>query len=183
MKGIVFTELLEMVEERYSLDVVDRIIERAQLPSGGVYTSVGTYPPAEAMSLVRELSSETGAPPDELLRTFGLHLFKRFASGFPHFFRPDDNALGFLERVETVIHVEVKKLYPDAELPTFDTVRTDDSLTMIYRSPRCLSSLAEGLIQGCADHFGEPIEIQREDLPRSATGEVVRFTVTKRAAA
>lgn len=183
MKGIVFTELLEMVEERYSLDVVDRIVERAQLPSGGVYTSVGTYPPAEAISLVRELSKETGASASELLHTFGLHLFKRFAVGFPHFFRPEDDTLGFLERVETVIHVEVKKLYPDAELPTFDCMRNDGALTMIYRSPRCLSSLAEGLIQGCADHFGEPIAIAREDLSKDASGEVVRFTITKRAAA
>ncbi|MCZ7680611.1 MAG: heme NO-binding domain-containing protein [Sandaracinaceae bacterium] len=63
MKGIVFTELLEMVEERYSLEVVDRIIERAELPSGGVYTAVGTYPHAEMGRLLRELSAATGAPP------------------------------------------------------------------------------------------------------------------------
>lgn len=183
MKGIVFTELLEMVEERFSLDVVDRIVERAQLPSGGVYTAVGTYPPAEAIALVRELSAETGAPPSALLHAFGMHLFKRFAVGFPHFFRPDDSALAFLERVETVIHVEVKKLYPDAELPSFECVREGGSLAMVYRSPRCLSPLAEGLIQGCADHFGEPIEIAREDLSSSPGVEVVRFTITKRAAA
>ena len=76
----------------------------------------------------------------------------------------------------------VKKLYPDAELPTFDCSRTEHSLTMLYRSPRCLAALAEGLIQGCADHFREPIEIVTEDLS-SGKGEVVRFTITKRAAA
>lgn len=182
MKGVVFTELLEMVEERYSLDVVDRILERAQLASGGVYTAVGTYPHDEMVRLLRELSAETGAQPPELLRVFGRHLFRRFVTGFPYFLRPSDTALAFLERVEGVIHVEVKKLYPEAELPKLDTERSGDRLTMIYRSPRRLSALAEGLIYGCAEHFGELITVETEDLS-NGKGDVVRFTITKRAAA
>ena len=43
MKGIVFTEFLEMVEEKYGLEMVDDIIENANLQSHGAYTSVGTY--------------------------------------------------------------------------------------------------------------------------------------------
>lgn len=43
MKGVVFTEFIEMVEGRFGLAMVDRIIEAAQLPSSGVYTAVGTY--------------------------------------------------------------------------------------------------------------------------------------------
>ena len=35
MKGIVFTEFLEMVEEKYGYEVVDQIIEESKLPSGG----------------------------------------------------------------------------------------------------------------------------------------------------
>ena len=31
MKGIVFTEFLEMVEEKFSPDLVDRIVEEAKL--------------------------------------------------------------------------------------------------------------------------------------------------------
>ncbi len=181
MKGIVFTELLEMVEERYSLEVVDRIIERAELPSGGVYTAVGTYPPEEMGRLLRELSAATGAPPAELLRAFGHHLLHRFAAGFPQFFAESKGALALLERVETVIHVEVRKLYPDAELPSFDTARDGDRLTMVYRSPRRLSHLAEGLIAGCAEFYGETIDVEREDLS-GGDGEVVRFTLTRRAA-
>ena len=43
MKGIVFTEFLEMVEASYGLQTVDTIIENASLPSEGAYTAVGTY--------------------------------------------------------------------------------------------------------------------------------------------
>lgn len=171
-----------MIEERYSLEVLDGVIERAELPSGGAYTSVGTYPHQEMARLVRELSVATGVPPGDLLRAFGQQLLHRFTRSFPHFFAESTSALGLLERVETVIHVEVKKLYPEAELPTFDCARTgDDQLTMVYRSPRRLSALAEGLIQGCAEHYGEVIDIESEDLS-GGEGEVVRLTLTKRAA-
>jgi hypothetical protein len=36
---------------------------------------------------------------------------------------------------------------------------------MIYRSRRRLTDLAEGLIEGGIAHFGEVIEVRREDLP------------------
>ncbi len=43
MKGVVFTEFIEMVEDQFSADMVDDIIDDAQPPSGGAYTAVGTY--------------------------------------------------------------------------------------------------------------------------------------------
>ena len=52
MKGLVFTEFLEMVESKFGLEVVDNIIEHSELPSGGVYTSVGTYDFNEMLSLI-----------------------------------------------------------------------------------------------------------------------------------
>ena len=42
MKGLVFTEFLEMVESKWGLATVDRVIQGAALPNNGAYTSVGT---------------------------------------------------------------------------------------------------------------------------------------------
>ena len=55
MKGIVFTEFLEMVEETFGLETVDTIIENSNLPSEGIYTSVGTYDFNEMVSLITAL--------------------------------------------------------------------------------------------------------------------------------
>ena len=180
MKGVVFSEFLEMVEQRYSLAVVDDIVQRAELPSGGVYTSVGTYPATEMVSLLSELSRSTGAPVPDLLRVFGRHLFHRFTEIYPQLMH-GSSTFSFLENVQTVIHTEVKKLYPDAELPTFECAREgDERMTMLYRSPRRLSALAEGLMLGCAEHFGEAIDVSTEDLS-AGEGEIVRFTITRSA--
>ncbi|MEO0814052.1 MAG: heme NO-binding domain-containing protein, partial [Myxococcota bacterium] len=43
MKGIVFTEFLEMVEDRFGFEAVDRLVTASGSDNDGVYTAVGTY--------------------------------------------------------------------------------------------------------------------------------------------
>jgi hypothetical protein len=175
MKGVVFTEFLDHAEARFGALVVERAIEAAELPSGGAYTAVGTYPTDELLALVRELSRETGVEAAVLVREFGERLFDRLAAMFPQFLTGVASAFDFLERVDGVVHVEVRKLYPDADLPSFRTERTaDDGLRLEYRSERPLADLAEGLILGCARHFGTAIEIARAPLPMTS-GYAVAF--------
>ncbi|MCB1772431.1 MAG: heme NO-binding domain-containing protein [Gammaproteobacteria bacterium] len=177
MKGIVFSEFNDMVEETFSPEILDRIIEKAALPSGGAYTSVGTYDHVELVSLVTHLSEETGIDAGELVRAFGKHLAGRFATQYPAFFNGVDGTLDFLETIEAHVHVEVRKLYPDAELPIFDTRRHDrDHLQMTYRSNRPFADLAEGLILGCAEHFNENLKISREDNQHNGINES-RFAI------
>lgn len=177
MKGMVFTEFMEMVEDTWSLDMVDHIIARSQVPSGGAYTSVGTYPHEEIVALVVALSGETGIAAPDLVRTFGKHLFGRFAQAYPRFFEGMSGSFQFLSGIEDVIHAEVRKLYPDAELPTFEVDHGEHSLTLTYFSAHPFADLAHGLIEGCVAHFDEEIEIRREtvaDLP----GAQARFILT-----
>lgn len=60
MKGIVFTEFIEMVENRFSADMMDDILDAANTASGGAYTAVGTYDHGEMVALVSALSAHTG---------------------------------------------------------------------------------------------------------------------------
>lgn len=165
MKGIVFTTFLELVEEKWGLDMVDDIIEDSDLESGGAYTAVGTYDHVEAVHLVTALSGRTGVEIAGLLKAFGEHLFGVLIGAHPEFLVGVDHPLDFLEGVERYIHVEVRKLYPDAELPTFQCERqSDESLVMIYSSGRHFEDLCEGLIWGAVSHFQREASIEREAL-------------------
>ncbi|MEM7313613.1 MAG: heme NO-binding domain-containing protein, partial [Planctomycetota bacterium] len=62
MKGMVFTEFQEMVEDEFGFDVYDEIVEASDLPSGAAYTAVGTYDHTEMLSLVTNLSKKLKAP-------------------------------------------------------------------------------------------------------------------------
>ena len=137
MKGIVFSEFSEMVENKFSADMLDEIIMECDLPSGGAYTSVGTYDHNEIILLVSKLSEKTGIETDELIFTFGLHLAHQFSIKFTDFFNESGNLFDFMTSLDKHIHVEVLKLYPDAELPKFIFDDSDpDCLIMEYTSER-----------------------------------------------
>lgn len=177
MKGIVFTELLDLVEDKFGADVVDLIIEKADLPNAGAYTAVGTYDHGELIRIVQQLSAIADIPFGDLVKVFGEYLFGQLIAGHPIFLEGMANAEQMLRSVHDIIHVEVKKLYPEAELPSFayDT-HPDGRLIMHYQSSRGFADLAEGLIMGCAKHFNESAEIEREDLSGGQNTDV-RFTI------
>ncbi|MFB1486361.1 MULTISPECIES: heme NO-binding domain-containing protein [unclassified Thiocapsa] len=178
MKGVVFVEFLEMVEAEFSPEMADDIIDACDLPSGGAYTSVGTYSHREMVALVGALSERTGTPAPDLIRAFGEFLFERFHVHHAELFDGIGNSLDFLERIEDVIHVQVRKLYPNAELPRFEIDRPDrDHLSMLYRSDRHMGDLAEGLIRQCIAHYGTPVAIARYDLDDK--GGHVRFELSR----
>ncbi len=178
MKGMVFTEFMEMVEATWSLDMVDAIIARSQVESGGAYTSVGTYPHQEIIALVDALSAETQTPAADLVRIYGKHLFGRFALAYPRFFDGITDSFQFLGGIENVIHAEVRKLYPDAELPTFEVEAAPGRLTLTYFSDHPFADLAQGLIEGCIQHFGESVSVQREAAP-DLPGAQACFVLTR----
>ncbi len=176
MKGVIFTEFVRLVESAFGEDMMDSLIDSCDLPSGGAYTAVSTYHHSEIVQLVVALSEKSETPVPDLLKTYGNYLFGRFVDLYPGFFEGRNDAFSFLESIEGTIHVEVKKLYPDAELPSFDTSRpSENQLEMVYESSRHLEDVAHGLMQGYIDHFGDPCTIDRnDDNPDS-----IRFLLSK----
>ena len=180
MKGIVFREFIQMVEDQFSLETADAIIEASKLASGGSYTSVGTYPHEEMVELVQQLSVRLGKPVPDLLKHFGRYLFQRFTVIHPQYVTTHASAFELLSMLDSHVHVEVRKLYRDAELPSFEHERpADDQMVFIYRSSRPLADFAEGLIEGCIEHFGQPMRVERIDLPADGSGAHARFTLSR----
>lgn len=177
MKGIIFTEFIEMVENKFGFEMADRVIQDSNLSFKGHYTAVGTYDHREIVKLVNSLSLQLHIPTDELFTLYGQYLFRILVSNYAHFVEEGDNALTFLERVESYIHPEVLKIYPEAELPRFETKREQDRMIMTYYSPRALGYLARGIIQGCLVHFGESADVAMELL--NEEGTIVKFIIIK----
>lgn len=178
MKGLVFTEFLEMVEQQHGFVFTEELIDEANLPSGGAYTSVGTYDHSEMVRLLTVLSEKTGLSIPALLRAYGHYLFKSFERSYPHFLEKAKSAFDFLESIDQDIHVEVKKLYPDAELPAFSSKRlAPGKLELIYRSERKMGAFAQGLIEQSLVSFNEKARVSMENL--QADGSEVKFTIEK----
>ncbi len=162
MKGIVFTEFLEMVDAVFSPEVSEAIIAECDLASNGAYTAVGTYDDGEILALVTALSKHTNVPVPALVKAFGKHLFQTFVRVHPDYFEAVDNTFDFLESVDGHIHVEVRKLDRDATVPSLSCSRPEDATLVVdYRSERPLADLADGLIEASIEHFGDSISVER----------------------
>ncbi len=176
MKGIVFTEFVEMIETRFGMEVVDRIIEDSNLPSGGSYTSVGTYEFAELVSLIDNLSKQINVPFHDLVYEYGMYFFKYLQKSYPAIFEMYKNAPDFLNAVESHIHVQVRKIYPDAELPSFDVIADQpDHMEMIYSSERGLYKFAQALMEKTFEHYKEKAQI--EYVKMNDQGTKVKFII------
>ena len=170
MKGIIFTELMEMVEMQFSVELAEQIISAAQLPSGGSYTSLGTYSHDEVLQLVTQLSTHTGIHATDLQLAFGEYLFGRFSAVHPEFFVDVSGSFEFLAKVQDYIHMEVRKLYPDATPPKLVCTRIDQrQMQLHYQSHRPFAVVAHGLIIGTGKHFNENLTIDVQLLNDDGT--------------
>ena len=162
MKGIVFTEFLDLVEERFGLEMVDAIISQSKLESKGVYTSIGTYSFSELLQLLQNLKIQTGISIDNLLLIYGEHFFSVIETN----------------SIENHIHVEVRKIYNDAELPTFIIKeKTKKTLILIYKSSRSMHHFGLGLMNKTFEHFNSKATIILEKIKKDGTE--VKFIITK----
>ncbi len=177
MKGIVFTGFLELVEEKFGLEMVDDIITESNLASQGIYTAVGTYPSSEMFALIGVLSEKTKISRDNLLQTYAEYFFSHVEENYSSFLTSHTNPIDLLASIENHIHVEVLKIYPDAELPSFETLeQTKDKIVLLYKSSRAMHYFAIGLMRKTFEHFNLSADIVYEKIKEDGTE--VKFTVT-----
>ena len=177
MKGIVFTEFLELVEDKFGLEIVNQIIKDCELDTDGVYTSVGTYSHKDMFKMLAKLSELKNISVPELLEMYGEYFFDVLSNGYPQFM-DQPNSFKFLQSIDSYIHPEVLKLYPEAELPSFEAkINGKNEMTLLYRSSRKMSDFAVGLIKGAANYFNETVNIEK--VREEADGEIVLINIIK----
>jgi Haem-NO-binding len=165
MKGLIFTEFLELVETCFGMEVADQVITKGCPFHTSGFTSVGTYDHRDLLSMVGELSKVADVASRDLVFQFGKRMFGKFLEQHPEAFERVSSTFELLLSVEDVIHVEVRKINPEAELPSFTfPATTEGSLDVVYQSSRPFADLAHGLISASIAHFKESLEIIRTDL-------------------
>lgn len=175
MKGIFFTELIDLVEENFGYEVADQMIEGCSLASGGAYTAIGSYDHHELVQLVNQLNLVTGREVPELFQLFGRHLFGRLMGRYPDLFAVASDSFSFFAQLDNYFHGTMSQLYPDTQIPHFEfTQRSASEVELTYRSTPHLADMTEGLIRGCIAHFCETLVVRRETQV-DAVGTVIRF--------
>lgn len=163
MQGIIFNLLADCVSERWGDEAWTDLVRGAPGVEYPVFVGPKNYPDEALLHMVGRLVQERRIALPDLLRTFGRWAFPRLAERHRTFVQGKKSAKEFLRTVEGVIHTEIRKLYEDAYLPTITYEEPDrGTLVLIYTSRRRLCWLAEGLILGAGDFFGERASVIQE---------------------
>ena len=160
MKGIIFNVAEATVSDEFGEDAWDDLLDAAGLD--GAYTALGDYPVEQLVALVTAASDKLALPPADVVRFIGRRGFSILIDKYPDMAVGHSSARSFVLSLNEVIHPEVRKLYPGADVPTFEYQDSGEGVLEIeYVSKRQLCHFAEGLILGCADYFEESIEISQ----------------------
>lgn len=160
MKGIVFNLLEQAVSSEHGEDLWDDLLDEAGLD--GAFTSLGDYADSQFFALRRVASKALALTEGDFERWFGSMAIPRLAKSYPELFEPHRSAHGLVLALNSIIHPEVRKLYPGADVPVFGyEVASDQVVSVRYRSTRKMCAFAEGLIQGAATHFSERVVIEQ----------------------
>ncbi|MFT6907780.1 MAG: hypothetical protein ACI9MS_000265 [Glaciecola sp.] len=184
MLGNILTGLYDLVEETFGLEVLDELITASNLSTEGIYSGIGSYPHSDMISLVQNLSRIVDMPSETLMHVYGAYLFKSLMASHVHYVGMMTSSFDIFTHLDGMIHVEVAKLYPEAEVPKFSCeVLSPDTVKLCYQSERPFASVAEGLIEGCGTYFGEELTITRdpekENSPNNVTFIIKNMGLSK----
>jgi hypothetical protein len=178
VKGIIFNLVEEVVTNDHGPDAWDDILASAGVE--GAYTAVGSYSDDELLAIVSAAAATTGLSEDDVMRHVGRHAIPQLAQRYPEFFSIHRGLRTFLPTLNSVIHPEVRKLYPGAQPPHFAiTEDPEGGILMEYHSQRSMCHLAEGLVLGTADHYRQTVEVTQVRCTRDGAARcLLRITAS-----
>ncbi len=162
MRGVLMTEFLGWIEKTRGIAEVDAIVTELgdELTDGGAYTAVGNYPHDELVRMMRVTAARDGVTEFELQRQFGTALFPTLAHTGAPMLEGVTGSRDVFARINDVIHVEVKKLYPESHPPSVTMEEVDENEAFIeYSSHRHMAALCLGLVEGALDFYQESAEV------------------------
>lgn len=162
MKGIIFNLLEKFITQNWGEEQYDEILGECSLQTKEPFVGPGTYPDEDLVAIVTKAVEKLAVPLPDALRAFGKFCFPELAKRYPVFVTPYRHPKPFLQTVDSIIHVEVKKLYEDAKLPRFYyDDPAPDRLVIVYESERRMCQVMEGLIEGVAEFYHSPIQYKQ----------------------
>jgi len=158
MKGVIFNITENFIVDKFGEDTYDEIINSCSLITKEPFVGPGTYPDSDLIQIIQKASQILGIGMDDFFKQLGQYAFLQLAKILPDYVTPYHHPKDFLKTVGDIIHVEVRKLYKDAELPVFKYQEPSPSeLIITYYSERKMYAFMEGLINGVAEYFKHPI--------------------------
>lgn len=162
MKGHIFNLLEKFIVETAGELAYEQIYDRCEFKSNGIFIRSGNYPDADLYTIVGQTCEQLEMPIDEAMFAFGHWIFPSLLSIAPGETARYKHPKTLLMNLDDIHQIELKKIWPDAEPPSFQTEDTgSDTMTMTYDSPRELYPLVDGVLTSLSEYYGVKIDFQK----------------------
>jgi hypothetical protein len=177
VRGIVFNVMQDVYEAEFGAAAWDAVLAHGRLD--GAYTSLAAYDDAEFAVLVSAAAHVARVSETAVLRLVGRRGFGLLVGRHPQLVEDVSTWSDVLEQLNGVIHPEVEKIYPGAQIPAISVHRSGQALMVTYRSHRELCALAEGLLYGLGDWYRVELEVMHDPCVRHGA-EVCMMEIAER---
>jgi hypothetical protein len=162
MKGVIASCLAEVVTAKYGKAKWEAVLAKAGLPLQTVFLAPQDIDDAAVLKVVNAACEVLHLTLPQAADAFGDYWMTTFAPRiYQPYFRGAKNAREFLLNMERV-HIQATKTIADAHPPGFEYHWEDDqTLIMVYRSPRALIDFVVGLAKGVGTYFHEQLEVKK----------------------
>ena len=163
MKGVIFNVLEEFIVENWGEAVYEEILGACPVRMHAGHVGPGTYADVDMVTIVTKTCERLKVAPEDALKAFGRFLFPRLLKRYPSVADGIEDPYELLRRIDDAIHVEVRKLVPQAVTPRIlcDTAADGSGAVVTYQSSRKLCAAFTGLLQGVGDRYGCETEYQQ----------------------
>lgn len=167
MKGSVVNIMLTSLERAFGREVLVQAMDRCGIPHKDISPSANIK--TEQMeALVKAISVSTQSDYESIWKLLGKENAISFQKWFPSYFRRKSYK-GFMVMVDK-IHSKLTQMIPGSTPPVVSVRElSDHEVELTYISKRNMFSYFEGMVEGCAEIFGEKVEIS--DARRDKTEE------------
>lgn len=171
MKGHIFNLLEEFLIEAVGINQYENLLEKCQFSTDAGFIRTANYPDEHLNELVDHAVVALGITKAQAQHSFGRWLLPHLAKLVPDNLMSHPHPRVFLNTVDYIHRVELKKLYPDALPPTFTYQDSDGGGAVLnYNSPRAMFDLVEGVLQGVADYYDTVMIVERRLRPDQGPG-------------
>ncbi|ESP94569.1 MULTISPECIES: heme NO-binding domain-containing protein [Pseudoalteromonas] len=163
MKGHIFILLEEFVSEVAGEALLYDALEACSFDTSTGFVRTENYPDEQLIELVDTVIKKAGISLEKAHFDFGKWLYPRLSGLLPKQFTDYAHPAYVLKQLDDLHHVELKKLYPDAQPPKFQYCALSPiEANLIYTSPRRMFDLVEGVLAGMAQFYGVPLHVTKQ---------------------
>ena len=130
MHGLIHSELQKFVRSKIGNDKWKEILSRVDLAERN-YLISSSYPDIEVITIVAEVSKETGISGSNLLEEFGTFIVDALTKTYKAYIKPEWKTLDLIERAEIHMHKAVRLKNPEATPPALDCIRLNATQVQI----------------------------------------------------